>query len=56
MPPPKMTWAQRKTRANGVLFMDLRDQLAVWFAFQFIRVESEIVGLRTVIAEVGIAV
>ena len=41
---------------RGVLFVDLRDQLAVWMAFQFVRVELEIVGLRTVIAEVRIAV
>jgi len=58
MPPPERAWAwaRRKVRMSGVLFVDLRDQLAVWLASQFIRVELEVVRLRTVIGEVWIAI
>lgn len=56
MPPPKRTREQRKTGTHGVLFVDLRDQLAVWPTFQLIGVELEIGGLKAVIAEVRIAI
>lgn len=41
---------------TNALLMDLRDQLAVWSAFQLVGVELEIVRLRTVIAEAWVAI
>lgn len=56
MPPPIKTRAQRNARRHGLLFVDLSDQLAVWTAFQLIRIELEVVGPEVIIAEVWIAI
>ena len=55
MPPPEGR-GRGKTWTSGVLLVDLRDQLAVRLTSQFVRVELEVVILRTVIAEVWIAI
>lgn len=56
MPPPIKTRAQRNARRHGLLFVDLSDQLAVWTAFQLIRIELEVVGPEVIIAEVWITI